>query len=357
MMVAETPNDPARVPPARLATLEQSDFFVCDIADAALKDLIPSLEHPFYTLAKKPMLKVREYQRGNHWLRILPSTIGMATIYDKDILIYAVSQVVAAMNQGYEPQQRVRINSRDFLMFTGRGQGGKDYAAICDSITRLDGTRIQTNIKTGDEEQFDTFGLIESGSVRRKHGLKGRLIWIELKLSDWIFNGIRAKELLTLHPDYFQLSRPIARRLYELARKHCGQKTGWPVYVSTLYEKSGSGGSLKQFREYVKEISVADNLPDYSMIYDGSVDMVIFSNRNTMPLDRLKPDQEAVAILIRLSTDIGERAKQIAQGWDIQYVMRCFAAWWVKIGKPETKNADALFLKFCHTWQARNGRP
>ena len=82
------------------------------------------------------------------------------------------------------------------------------------------------------------------------------------------------------------------------------------------------------------------------MIYDGSVDMVIFSNRNTMPLDRLKSDQEAVAILIRLSTDIGERAKQIAQGWDIQYVMRCFAAWWVKIGKPETKNADALFLKF-----------
>ena len=48
MMVAETPNDPARVPPARLATLEQSDFFVCDIADAALKDLIPSLEHPFW---------------------------------------------------------------------------------------------------------------------------------------------------------------------------------------------------------------------------------------------------------------------------------------------------------------------
>lgn len=358
-MVSKTPNPADRLPPTNLrkAWNDESDLFICDVADAALKELMPTMEHPFYSLTKKPVTKIREYRRGDNWLRIVPSVEGMATIYDQDILVYAVSQVMAAMKQGKEPKQRVRINAHDFLLFTRRNTGGKDYQAICDSITRLNGTRIETNIRTGDEEQFDSFGLIDSGTVRRKFGLSGRLLWVEIKLSDWVFNAIIAKEVLTWHRDYFLISRPIARRLYQIGRKHCGQKAGWPVYVKTLYEKSGSSGSLKQYRGYVKEVCEAGNMPDYDMIFDEESDMVIYSNRNTMPLDRLKPDQAASSILARLSSDIGERARQIAQGWDIQYVKQCFAAWWVKIGEPETKNADALFLKFCHTWQTRNGRP
>jgi hypothetical protein len=62
----------------------------------------------------------------------------------------------------------------------------------------LAGTRISTNIITGDEEQRDSFGLIESSSIRRKRGLDGRLLWMEIKLSDWVFNAIRSQEVLTL---------------------------------------------------------------------------------------------------------------------------------------------------------------
>ena len=32
----------------------KGDLFICDVADAALKDLIPQMEHPFYSLSKKP---------------------------------------------------------------------------------------------------------------------------------------------------------------------------------------------------------------------------------------------------------------------------------------------------------------
>ena len=28
----------------------QPDLFICDVADATLKDIIPQLEHPFYSL-------------------------------------------------------------------------------------------------------------------------------------------------------------------------------------------------------------------------------------------------------------------------------------------------------------------
>src|SRR3546814_10297510 len=47
---------------------------------------------------------------------------------------------------------------------------------------------------------------------------------VEVRLSDWVFNAIRSNEVLTLNRQYFRIRKPLARRLYEIARKHCG----WP---------------------------------------------------------------------------------------------------------------------------------
>lgn len=357
-MVSDPPNLNTTLPPSNLtAAKHDPDLFVCDIADAVLKDLMPTLEHPFYSLSKKPVHVVREYVRGDSWLQIHPSSKGLATIYDKDILIYAVSQVIAAMKAGQEPKQRVRINCRDFLVFTNRGTGGKDYDAMCDAIIRLDGTRIHTNIKTGGEEQFDTFGLIEGGTVRRKYGFKGRLLWVEIKLSDWVFNAIKAHEVLTIHPAYFRLPKPNERRLYDLARKHCGQQESWSPYMKTLYEKSGSTGSLRLYRNRIKEICENTDMPDYLLLYNEETDQVIFTNKNTMPLDREKAAESAQEILLRLGSDVRETARQLVPGWDIDYVQKCFAAWWYRIGKPEVSKPDAMFLKFCRTYFEKHGRP
>ena len=32
----------------------QHDLFICDVADAVLKDVMAHMEHPFYSLSKKP---------------------------------------------------------------------------------------------------------------------------------------------------------------------------------------------------------------------------------------------------------------------------------------------------------------
>ncbi len=36
--------------------------------------------------------------------------------------------------------------------------------------------------------------------------------------------AIKAHEVLTLPPDYFRLRKPTERRIYEIARKHCGKQ-------------------------------------------------------------------------------------------------------------------------------------
>ena len=320
----------------------QRDLFICDVADAVLKDIMPQMEHPFYSLSKKPDTTIRLYEHGDNWLKVIPSVMGLATIYDKDILIYCISQIMAKVNAGEAITKRVRLNSADLLRFTNRGTSGRDYMALNDAIERISGTRIQTNIRTGDEEQLDGFGLIESHSIRRKHGLDGRLLWCDITISDWVFNAIKAKEVLTLHRDYFRLRKPLERRVYELARKHCGQQPKWSISIELLLKKTGSRSPKKQFRYLLKELVSNDHLPDYrvELVEDEDGNKIIFYNRNSMPLDKAKTWDGSI------SPEAFESLGALGLRSDKYVLEQEFREW---IGKKQInpKNADKMFISFC----------
>src|SRR5271163_5077142 len=74
------------------------DLFVCDIFDAAPKGDMASMEHPIFSLSTKPDLRIRRYEHGAHYVEITPSVKGLATVHDRDILIYCISQLIAALN-------------------------------------------------------------------------------------------------------------------------------------------------------------------------------------------------------------------------------------------------------------------
>lgn len=331
----------------------QHDLFICDVADAVLKDVMPQLEHPFYSLSKKPETSVRRYEHNGQWLEITPSVKGLATIYDKDILIYCISQIMAKLRNGEEVGQRVRIASADLLRFANRGTSGKDYKALVEALDRLEGTRIRTNIVTGDEEQVEGFGLIDASSIRRKHGLDGRLLWCEIKLSDWVFNAIRHQEVLTLHRDYFRLRKPLERRVYELARKHCGQQPSWKVSLQVLLKKSGSQSNERLFRGMLKTLAASDHLPDYMVAFDPDSDMVTFTNRGTLKAS-IAPAAEPWSG--RLDPDVYGDARNVAPGWDVYHLESEFRAW-LADGEIEPKNPERLFIKFCTSWFEKRGRP
>jgi plasmid replication initiation protein len=256
------------------------DFFIADILNWALKADQASMEHPFFGLSKKPDLRIRHYEHNGNKVTIKPGPDGIATIWDRDILIYGVSQLVEAINQGRPVSPTIRLTAYDLLVTTNRHTGGGDYDQLQKAFDRLAGTRISTDIRTNGIRQREGFGLIDAWKIIEKHPANGRMVAVELRLSDWLFNAVLGREVLTLSRDYFRISGGLERRLYELARKHCGHQTKWRISLELLHKKSGTTGNLREFRRKLKGIAEADALPEYRLRYEAEGDNVLFYSKN-----------------------------------------------------------------------------
>lgn len=260
------------------------DFFLADLFDYALKDDGASMEAPIFTLSTKPDLSVWQWQSKDKSksLKVTPSVLGRATQHDKDVLIYVVSQVVEGLNRERDDasHKTVRFTVHDFLVTTNRQTSGDGYKRLHEAFERLRGTSITTDIKTGGARVREGFGIIDKWKIIEKSPTDDRMVAVEVTLSDWLYNAVQAFEVLTIHSDYFRLRKPLARRLYEIARKHCGRQSRWAIGLALLQEKSGSKSTLKEFRRAVRGIEEDDSLPEYCLKL-SSDDKVCFYARNT----------------------------------------------------------------------------
>jgi plasmid replication initiation protein len=180
------------------------------------------------------------------------------------------------------------------------------------------------------------FGLIDKAEVVRETR-DGKMQDIEITLSDWVYDAIENNNVLTLSPQYFQLRKPIERRLYELARKHCGKQSKWTAYLSTLANKTGSTSSPKEFKRMITKV-VKDNaeqqyLPEYTFTLEGD-------------LLTVRPIRAASTQSIFLKSDTYEEARKFAAGWDIRMLE---SEWrdWVAAKNIKVRNADSNFISFC----------
>ena len=265
------------------------DFFLADLFDYALKDDGASMEAPIFTLSTKPDLSVWEWRSkdGSKYIKVAPSVLGRATQHDKDVLIFVVSQLVEGLNRDRDDAKNrtVRFTVYDFLVTTNRQTSGQGYKLLQDAFERLRGTSITTDIKTGGERVKQGFGVIDEWRIIEKSKADERMIAVEVTLSRWLHNAVQAFEVLTIHPDYFRLRKPLARRLYEIARKHCGHQTQWVIGLELLQEKAGSKSSLREFRRALREIEADGSLPEYRFVL-SSDDKVTFYARDPQRLVR-----------------------------------------------------------------------
>ena len=311
------------------------DFFVCDIFDAVPKDDLATMEHPVFSLATRPDKRILEYAHNGAEITVTPSVRGLATIHDKDILIYCISQLMAALNAGREISRTLTLRAHDLLVATNRETSGDAYRRLRDAFERLAGTRITTNITTGETEITRGFGLIESWEiVRRAKG--GRMISVSVTLSEWLFEAVRNKSVLTLSRDYFRLRKPLERRLYEIARKHCGRQPKWTVSIDTLLKKSGSNSPRRVFRKMVRDMIEADHLPDYEMVEEVG-DKIRFTRRRVVLEEGSLP---------QVSPDALEAVRALWPGCDVYAVVADWQDFWVRSGKPQLRAADAAFVGF-----------
>lgn len=267
----------------------QRDFWLADIIDIAFKDDVASMEAPVYALSKRPDKREATWVSpdGKKKLFVFETTKGRATIFDKDILIYATSQMTAALNQGKSVSRTMRYRPYDFFVTTNRDTGGDEYTRHKAALERLQGTSIQTNIATGGTRTTRQFSLIESWEIVEKDEKTGRAISVAITLNEWMMNAIAGREVLTMNKDYFRLSSPIDRRLYELARKHGFTRGIWTVSWDNLYSLTGSVATMKEFRRSVREAQERNVIPDFLMMLDD--DGVTFKRHPIAipPVDKL----------------------------------------------------------------------
>jgi plasmid replication initiation protein len=322
------------------------DLFICDVMDTIPKDDMASMEHPVFSLSTKPDMRELHYEHNGNTITIKPSSDGLATVHDKDILIYIVSQLIAQMKEGHRPSKRVRITAYCLLVSTNRPTNNLGYERLKAALDRLSGTRIKTNIQTNGVRIIENFGLLDSYGIVEKSPTNGRMIGIEIVISDWLYNAVLGYEVLTLHRNYFRLRKPLERRTYELARKHCGANPEWKVSLKTLQKKTGSSSNLREFRRLVGRILATNHLPDYKISLCG--DVVTFKSRRTSA-------REDNVRLPRLSPETFEKAKRVAPRRDI-YSLEQEWRDWIE-GKEKPKNPDAAFIAFCRKKYQREGRP
>lgn len=257
----------------------QGEFFIADILDAAIKDDTASMEHPLFALRAGDR-RVRVYEHNQVTVTVKPGPDGRATIHDKDLWIYCISQLVEAKNRGRSIEPTVRFTMYDFLVSTNRDTSGRAYERAANMLSRLNGTRIETNIETQGKRERGYFGLIDSARVIERDK-DDRMVAVEVTLPRWLHRSVEAMQVLTLSPDYFRLRKPLDRRVYELARKHCGRQPSWKVSVAVLHQKSGSSASLRKFRFQIKALAESNELPDYRTTFDVDADTVTFHFKGT----------------------------------------------------------------------------
>ena len=306
------------------------DFFVCDFFGATPKHDLASMEHPIFSLSTRPDRRILSYIHNNVEMTVTPSVRGRATIFDADILIFCISHLMAALNSGRTVGRVLTLTAHDLLLATGRETSGDSYRRLKEAFERLAGTRITTNIVTGDTEVTTGFGLIESWEIVRKTRA-GRMVSVSVTLSDWLYQAVLSRNVLTLNRDYFGLRKPLERRLYELARKHCGRQRSWRVSIETLLKKTGSTSPRRVFRAMVRDVIARDGLPDYHL--EEHPDDMIVVTRKSVVIDEGRGHQ--------LRPETLEAARALVPGADI-YALE--AEWRATVARKPPSAPDAAFL-------------
>jgi plasmid replication initiation protein len=228
---------------------------------------------PFFALAKNAWMKPLTYDHAAVSIEVRPSANGVATIYDKEIVLYIASLMAAKIDVGEEVAQDFVFTAHDLFSVTGANHSARSYARLSEALERLQGTQIKTNIEAGGEGEEGFFSWLSEARLHYSKSRTGerRLKAVRVRLCDWLFRAIlRDGHVLDYAAAYFQLG-PIERRIYEVARASGEERL--EVDLATFRLQIGYQNPLSNFRAALKTIAGTDAIPDYAVtLIEGEID-------------------------------------------------------------------------------------
>ena len=267
-----------------MGEIVQLEMFTVSAADPPWRDNRDVMEYPFLSLQKK-RIKPIEFRKNGVSLSVAADRrFSIATIWDWDLIIFAASHLNDAIEAGHTPSPRIRFVPYDCLKQIGRHTGGRDYKELAQGVRRLRMTTVITNIRYDDgagEER--PFSWILDYSIPKKYtrsvmtpdnpdGDPDPARPWEIELPPWLYNSIlRQREILAVHPEYFQLSGGLERWLYRLARKAVPDKAEVPAIpfrMDTLHKQSGVTDVKRNFALKLRQIAETQPLPEYGLRID-----------------------------------------------------------------------------------------
>lgn len=243
---------------------DQLDLFVADLVDVPVKGERETLSLPFFSLSKGKRTSMSYAANGVTVNVSAPAQYGVATIWDSDVLLWCASEIIAARERGRETSPRLSLRPYELLKAIGRPTSGKRYKDLHEALQRLKATTVRTNVRGPGGERTVLFSWLER--VQIDYDVAGNSKAVEITLPQWFYDAVLNGTVLTLSPDYFQITSGLERWLYRLVRRHAGnQSHGWTFSMDELHRKSGSSRALKYFARDLRHIVAANTLPEYHL--------------------------------------------------------------------------------------------
>lgn len=234
-----------------------------------VKDQQDLMTYPFFSLSKRKRTTPISYDDGRVKVEVIGTEeVGIASIYDADILIFVASHLVDLRNRGHTPTKEVQMSRYDILEFLGKGKGGSEYNRLKESLDRLQSTSIKTTIIREDSryKKMVRFSWINNYEVveDKKTGIPYA---IKFELNDWLFNGIMEGKILTLPRKYFRIEGGLERFLFKLCRKIIGNHNGeLQMKIETVHGRSGLTRKPGAFKKMIERIVKEQSVPDYWIV-------------------------------------------------------------------------------------------
>jgi plasmid replication initiation protein len=297
----------------------QPDFFVPSLYDVATKDSRDIMDVAVFRLSKKDK-RVNEtirYERPGGYVEVVSGEAGMASVWDYDIVLMAISHLTDAMNlykqgRSEKPSRFFRPNVSEILKFCRRSDGGRQYEEIEGALKRLSTTFVEviTTTQAKGKRALRTakgVGLINSYETV-SYADNGRLTSVSIEVPQWLYNEVvevKTPAVLTVHPDYFLIEPGIGRFLYRLARRAAGKvHAKWTFKL--VYERSGSVGTFYEFGRILRRLIAANDLPEYTLaeLPGKSGPLLVMTHRDAQLGELSEKDEVAESYALGDDTDL-----------------------------------------------------